>query len=241
MIDSLINSFYQFLESLGYAHPVHATQVHMPIGLVVGAFLFGFTALFFRKQILAGSARHCIILAFIFWFPTVLFGLMDWQHFYGGAWLFPIKMKIPLAGLLFILLIIGIILGFFKESVFKGTLFIYVIAFLNVVALGYFGGNLVYGGMQPTAPKEYKAGEKLFRHQCSACHPHGGNAIMSSMPINGSSDLESFKTFDDFIRHPALPDGKPGPMPPFSPSRIPDQKAKELYDYIVNVLEKPRG
>ena len=39
-----------------------------------------------------------MILAFLGLFPTVLAGYVDWQHFYGGTWLFPIKMKMLLAG-----------------------------------------------------------------------------------------------------------------------------------------------
>jgi len=80
------NSFYDFLQSLGYPHPIHPTEVHMPIGLVVGgAFLFSWLAFYFHRPNLARAARYCAIVAFIWTFPTMFLGFMDWQHFYGGA------------------------------------------------------------------------------------------------------------------------------------------------------------
>jgi hypothetical protein len=72
--------------------------------------------------------------------------IMDWQHYFAGAWLFPIKMKLPLACVLLVLLFISIILGqkFGVES--KSTLTLYTLSFLTVVFIGFFGGQLVYSG-----------------------------------------------------------------------------------------------
>jgi uncharacterized membrane protein len=33
----MFNSVYEFLGKIGYHHPIHPTEVHMPIGMVVGA------------------------------------------------------------------------------------------------------------------------------------------------------------------------------------------------------------
>ena len=231
MVDSWINAFYQFMSGLGYSHPIHPALVHMPIGLVVGAFVFSWLAVLFNKERLARSASHCIVLAFLFWFPVVLFGFMDWQHFWGGAWLTLIKYKMGLAGILFIFLVIALVF-ILKEGVgSKGALTAYTLCFLTVVLLGYFGGQLVYGGKTQTSPKDYKAGEKIFLAECSGCHPHGGNVIKPSMPIRNSPKLKDLETFIAWIRHP-----KP-PMPPFPDSEISQSQAKELYEYIVNVLD----
>ena len=81
----------------------------MPIGLVTGALVLGFVAWFFRRPSLWQAARYCLILALIFLIPTALLGYMDWQYYYAGAWLFYIKMKLILAGVLLVLLSIGLI------------------------------------------------------------------------------------------------------------------------------------
>jgi len=104
MIDAWIDSLYRFLSNVGYAHPLHPAFVHMPIGLAIGAFVFAWAALLLKKKALAQSARYCSMLSFLFLFPAVLFGVMDWRHFFNGAWLFAIDMKLVLAGILLVLL-----------------------------------------------------------------------------------------------------------------------------------------
>jgi cytochrome c6 len=71
------------------------------------------------------------------------------------------------------------------------------------------------------------SGEQLFKEQCSACHPNGGNVINPHKPLKGSPKLKTFAAFLSWIRKPVQP------MPPFPPSKIPDQQAKKLYDYIL--------
>ena len=51
------------------------------------------------------------ILAFIFVFPTILFGVFDWLHFFKGAFIAPIVYKMILASAVLVLLAIGIIVG----------------------------------------------------------------------------------------------------------------------------------
>ncbi|MFX1554633.1 MAG: c-type cytochrome [Promethearchaeota archaeon] len=237
----MLDFIYEVFARIGYNHPIHPTQVHMPIGLLTGTFFLGWTALLLRRQILKLSARHCLILALIFFFPTVLLGFMDWQHYYAGAWLFPIKIKLALAGILLVLLVTGIILTRNAGVGYKSTLTIYTLCFLTVVGLGYFGGELVYGGRGPAGPRELKAGEKLFTANCGSCHPHGGNILDPNLPLRSASQLTEFNTFVAFIRTPKFPDGSPGPMPPFPPSKISDQQGRELYEYITKVLANPKG
>lgn len=236
----MFDFLYEVLVRIGYNHPIHPTQVHMPIGLLTGAFFLGWTALLFRRQMLKLSARHCLILALIFFFPAVLLGFMDWQHFYAGAWLFHIKVKLALAGILLILLVTGIILSRNARVGYKGILTIYTLCFLTVAGLGYFGGELIYGGKVPVAPPELKAGEKLFTANCSGCHPHGDNILEPNLPLRSAPQLAEFNTFVAFIRTPKLPDGSPGPMPPFPPSKISNQQGSELYEYITKVLANPK-
>jgi uncharacterized membrane protein len=227
---------YDFLGKIGYHHPIHPTEVHMPIGLVVGGVVFVLTALIFHREKLILTTRHCTILAFIWVFPTMLLGFMDWQHFYGGAWLFPIKMKLMLAPLLAGSLFLGILLGKRFGLAARPTLTVYFLSFCTVVALGYFGGQLVYGNRTPGSSGTYKEGEKLFHANCGACHPNGGNSLRPNLPLRNAPQLNAFDTFMAFIRNPKPRDGTASVMPPFSGSRISDQEAKELYDYIVHTL-----
>jgi uncharacterized membrane protein len=234
----MFNSVYEFLARLGYTHPIHPTEVHMPIGLVVGALIFAYVAVIFNRRQLENTVRYCIILAFIWLFPTILFGYMDWQHFYLGAWLFPIKVKITLAFILAVLLLIAILIGRKKGAGSIPALVLYTLCFMVVVVLGYFGGQLTYGTRAASTPAEFKTGEKLFKANCSACHPTGKNAIIPNLPIVGSDKLASFDTFLAFVRNPKLPNGKSGPMPPIIPSKLSDKQLNELYGYIINELAK---
>jgi len=141
-----MEKIYQWLaDTLGYTHPLHPTLTYIPIGLVIGAFVFGIFALLLRESKYAVTARHCITLAFLGVFPTILLGYMDWQHHYGGAWLFEIRMKIILAISLTLLLLAAVLMHRKWRPGAAPILFVYLLAFLNVVALGYFGGELVFG------------------------------------------------------------------------------------------------
>ena len=230
----MLNSIYQFLEKIGYPHPIHPTEVHMPIGLVVGALVFALLAVIFRRERLPWTTRHCIVLAFIWIFPTMLFGIMDWQHFYGGALLLPIKVKLTVSPILAVLLFATILLARKYGVTSKIVLPIYFLCFCCVVVLGYFGGQLVYGGKTTKGPEAFKLGEKVFAGDCSVCHPHGGNAINPRKPILHSPKIKGLDTFLAWVRHPTAP------MPPFKASKISDADVGELYAYIMNVLERPK-
>ena len=169
----MVEHIYQILAKFGYTHPLHPAINHLPIGMTMGAFLFLLAALFFRKTSLAQTARHCAILAFFGAVPTVLLGLMDWQHFYGGSLLFPIKMKLVLAGILIVFLILAIIFGFLGQSFSKILIFLYVLCVFSVIGLGYFGGELIYGTKAPAVEiSEGPAAEgaMIFKQNCSVCH-----------------------------------------------------------------------
>ena len=46
-------------------------------------------AVIFGRKNLITTARHVSILAFIFVFPTILFGVIDWMHYYHAALISP--------------------------------------------------------------------------------------------------------------------------------------------------------
>ena len=164
---------------MGFADPIYPPLTHIPIGLVVAALIFGLGGWLMRRPAWSQAARYCLGLAWLFIFPTVLLGFMDWQHYYQGAWLRPIVVKIGRASSLFVLLSIGLLLVITGREESKALLVIYVIAFLTVGGLGYFGGRLVFGGRAPAAPPALQAGQGLFENNCMACHPNGGNAILA--------------------------------------------------------------
>jgi uncharacterized membrane protein len=236
---TIFNPFYSALAAIGYTDPIHPPLTHMPIGLVVAALLFGFAGLILRRPLLSQISRYCLLLAWLFIFPTVFLGFMDWQHFYQGAAIFPIIVKISLASFLFVLLSLGLFLVVSGRQESKALLVIYLIAFFTVGGLGYFGGRLTFGGRAPAAPPGLQAGKKLFEDNCMACHPNGGNAIRPKMIIVGSDRLTDFHAFLKWIRNPRLDNGKKGPMPEFLPWKISDQQARQLYDYLIGVLGKP--
>jgi uncharacterized membrane protein len=224
----MIESMYKFLEKIGYAHPLHPPWTHIPMGLVIGIFIFVLVAGVLRRPVLPMVAyRRIILLAFIFTFPTILFGYTDWQHFYEGAWLFPIKVKLVLTGVLLIFLSAAFAYTRRVGSETKGTLVIYTLCFVTVATLGYFGGQLTLEGEVPSEalPMKFLAGEKLYMAHCDDCHP-GGQGIVNTQP------LMKFNTFRDFLRNP-----KEG-MPPFSSDKLSDQQVMHLYHYINGVLAK---
>ncbi|MGD0504128.1 MAG: c-type cytochrome [Steroidobacteraceae bacterium] len=236
----MINSFYDFLDKIGYLHPIHPAMVHMPIGLIVGSLFIGGAGLVFSRASMSRAAYYALVLALIFWVPTVTFGVMDWQRYYGGAWLFAIKMKVGLAGILGVLLVVGAWLGHRDPTRVKRLVPIYLLCFLTVSSLGYFGGQLVYGGKTPIGTTQFQSGQKLFENHCSGCHAHGGNSIMSHFPLRDAPELDKFEDFLTFIREPKLPGGVDGPMPPFAQSTISAEEAREVYDYITQVMDKPQ-
>ena len=107
----IATALYKFLGANGYMHPVHPALVHMPIGLVIGAMILAYAAPFLPKLPLERAAYYTLVLAFVFYFPTVIWGYLDWQYFFSGGWFFYIEMKLTLAAVLLVLITLGLILG----------------------------------------------------------------------------------------------------------------------------------
>jgi uncharacterized membrane protein len=235
LIDQWITSFYHFVNGMGYYHPIHPALVHAPMGLVIGAFFFGWVGVLSKRETVRRTALHCIALAFLFWFPVVFFGLMDWRHFYGGAMLFPIKMKMILAGALLIFFVTGLVFGFKTGGASKRLLMIYTLCFLAAGLMGFFGAELVYAQKAAKGPEAFTGGVVVFETNCVDCHPQGKNIIKPDRPIIGSPKLKDFPSFVGWIRKPVAP------MPTFSESQISETQAKELYQYITKVLVRSKG
>jgi uncharacterized membrane protein len=237
----MLNFIYKFFESIGYYHPIHPTEVHMPIGLVVGGLIFSIVALILHRSALAQAARYCFILAFLFMFPTVIFGIMDWQHYYYGAWLHPIKIKLVLSGILLVLLgwVVFINRRGVEHSVLTVTM--YAFSFLIVVALGYYGGELVLGGRSTSIPPSLGQASSIFEANCAMCHS-GGRAVSNpQLSLRNTPQLANFETFIDQIRNPKPSKGSSGNMPPISKETLSDEEAWQLYQYIVHVAGAPPG
>lgn len=150
----MIDDLYALLAKIGFKEPLHSPITHMPIGLVAGALIFFLVAVIFKRKNLVLTARHASILAFIFAFPTIMLGVMDWIHFYHAALFVPIMIKMTLAGIALTVLGAGIILGSEIKLHTMTMTVLYVIAFIAMIGLGYFGSGIIYGrGLQIRAPK----------------------------------------------------------------------------------------
>ena len=226
---------YQGLAKIGYTHPIHPAITHVPVGLVIGGFIFIIVGRFLRQPVLAKTARHCMILALIFVPVAMFLGYLDWQHFYAGAWLFPIKMKLLSAVLLLIFLSMVLIIGRKSESTTK-LILMHAICLSTVVGLGYFGGELVYGSKTTKSDMTegpIAEGVRIFNQRCSVCHYTDktetkigpglkGLFNMKSMPASGApvSDANVRKQLKTPFKD----------MPPFSD--LSDKDIEALIAYL---------
>ena len=232
----MVDFIYQTLIKIGYTHPLHPTLTHVPIGLVMGSFFFAIAGLIFKRTNLAQTARHCAVLALIAAVPTAILGILDWQHFYGDALLFPIKMKLVLAGVLLFFLFLAVIFGFLSETVSKIIIPMYVLCLLTAVGLGYFGGELVYGTKAPAAavPEGPAAeGAMVFQQNCSACHLPDSTANKIGPGLKGIFKQDKFPVSglavseENFKKLLVTPFGK---MPPFG--HLPPGQVDALAAYL---------
>ena len=137
---------YMWLAKLGYGHPIHSPVTHVPMGMVIGGCLFVLLAAFLNKPIFYRTAKHCYAFALAGIPPVMFLGYMDWQHFYHGEWRLEIAAKIIL-GVVLLLVCAYNFMRLRKEPVDRRvTLAAAVISLAIAGALGFFGGELVYGG-----------------------------------------------------------------------------------------------
>jgi uncharacterized membrane protein len=230
---TMFGSIYKALSAIGYTHPIHPAMTHLPLGMAMGALIFALAGLASRRSGMEVTARQCTILALISVFPTMVLGYMDWHQYYGGAWLFPIKMKIVLA--ISLILLLGFSIYSRRESGtgFKTALVVYTLCFLNAAGLGYFGGELVFGKTAAAVQKDHSSGPtratyadvgRIFNQSCVVCHSGssppagvrldtyanimaGGQA--GAMLIPGKPDESELVLRIKGIEQPRMPFGKP--------------------------------
>ena len=142
----MIDFTFKMLESIGFTHPLHPAMTHIPMGMVMGGFLFALVAFLFKKQDLWATAHYCFILAAIGILPTVLLGVMDWQYRFEGEWSMLIIFKVVMACVLTALLLVAIKFGRPAEKQ-SGLvkLAIYAACLAAATSLGFMGGELQYG------------------------------------------------------------------------------------------------
>ncbi|MCG6909798.1 MAG: hypothetical protein LJE94_06690 [Deltaproteobacteria bacterium] len=141
----MIESIYQLLAKVGFNHPLHPPMTHLPMGMIMGGFLFALTSAVFKKKELARAAHYCYTLALIFVLPTMLLGYMDWQYKFYGEWSSLIAIKIVLACTLAGMLVVAFFAGRNDRVEIKKKLITYAICFALAIGLGFIGGTLQYG------------------------------------------------------------------------------------------------
>jgi uncharacterized membrane protein len=141
----MIEFIYQTLAKFGYSHPLHPAMTHIPMGMIIGGFLFAVGSAAMKKDDLAIAAHYCYTLALIFVLPTMMLGYMDWQYRLEAEWNRLILTKIILALMLTGMLVISFFYGKNKQVDIKQKLIFYVICFVIAMGLGFIGGELQYG------------------------------------------------------------------------------------------------
>lgn len=235
----MVDRLYDLLANIGFIHPLHPPFTHGPIGAVIVAFLLGLASWRWPKRNLPQSAYHAIVVALFLYLPTVLAGLLDWRHYFSGALIMPIKIKIALAVLLLLLLAMAVVVGRYRRTPHGAMMGLYSLCLCNVLALGYFGGKLVYEGRMPQTAESRLPGRKIFVKRCSGCHTNGGNILYPNLPLRTAPQLENYERFLAFVRQPLLPNGEPGPMPAFTRERLSDREVRQLYDFLIDAFAEP--
>jgi uncharacterized membrane protein len=140
--DHMTEIIFEFLNNIGFTHPLHPAFTHIPMGMVIGAVIFRLASFLPRLKGLARTGYHCVVLGLLGMFPTAYAGYLYWQHTYGGTWdgLIIIKMVLAVA-LAVILAAIAIMDDPENRRVDKQTLF-YLLIFLLTIGLGFSGGEL---------------------------------------------------------------------------------------------------
>lgn len=136
---------FEFLNRIGFIHPVHPAFTHIPMGMTMGGVTFRLTAILPKLRFLAKTGYHCIVLGLLGVFPTVFTGYLDWQHTFRGEWEFLIILKMMLAVLLTIVLTAIIVTDDLEYPRLDKKTLLYLLAMIIAIGLGFSGGDLQYG------------------------------------------------------------------------------------------------
>ncbi len=141
----MTEAIFEFLNSIGFTHPLHPAMTHIPMGMVMGAVTFRLVSLIPKFKYLAKTGYHCVIFGLLGIVPTVLTGVLDWQHTFGGEWEFLVILKMILAAALTIILVTIIVKDDPEQPKIDNNTLLYLITVLVAIGLGYSGGELQYG------------------------------------------------------------------------------------------------
>jgi uncharacterized membrane protein len=136
---------FEFLNKVGFTHPLHPAMTHIPMGMVMGAVAFRFASFIPRLRFLARTGYHCVVLGLLGVFPTVFTGVLDWQHRYDGTWEALIIIKMVLATVLTIVLAVIAITDDPEIPRFDKKTLYYLLTVFIAIGLGFSGGELQYG------------------------------------------------------------------------------------------------
>ncbi|MFO7752939.1 MAG: c-type cytochrome [Desulfobacteraceae bacterium] len=244
----MASELYQLLSSIGYHHPLHPAMTHLPAGLTITCFLFAVLGYLSNRPQFSQTTRHCTILAALSVIPAIIFGYLDWQHFYGGAYIFPIIGKIVLAPLLLLLLCVLIFTGIKSQNVSGRQMGLYFAAFLIVIGLGFLGGELVFKNQaasdQGASDHDHSAhqtplsatasgGKALFEKKCAACHLAKSTQTKVGPGLKGLYNKEKMPVSGWPVTEENLERQLKNPfdqMPAFD--QLTDEEIKTLTDYI---------
>lgn len=144
---------YGPLEAVGYTHPLHPILVHLTIGPIVAAFFFDYIGWIFKKPLLQTAARYNLVFAFPAFLLAGCAGLADWSARYqvvsfnpaGNPVMFAFGMKFILSGVLLVLFVATYLVFRRTSESHPVRRAFYLLLLLNVVGLGFYGGNVIYG------------------------------------------------------------------------------------------------
>jgi uncharacterized membrane protein len=138
----MVETIFAFLEQIGFSHPLHPIFTHVPMGMIIGAVVFSFLGLKWQNH-LPQTAAHCAVLAIISIFPTIISGILDWQHRLEGGWESLIIIKMVLSVVLTVLLAVSIIARRNGATPLRVFL-LYFLCLVCAGGLGFSGGELAY-------------------------------------------------------------------------------------------------
>ena len=139
----MIEFVYNTLALIGFEHPLHPIATHVPMGMIIGGFIFRLAS--FKWKDLEKTAHYCFTMALIFAPVTVLLGIMDWQHRLFGKMSGLIIAKLILGGIVMLLLALELYLYRKGKNGNSTMIPLYALIFGVAIGLGFIGGQIVFG------------------------------------------------------------------------------------------------
>jgi uncharacterized membrane protein len=232
-----MNWLYELLSQIGYHHPLHPPVTHIPLGLIISAFIFSIASRVFNRESLAQTSRHCIVLALMAAPVAIFLGLMDWQHYYNGAWLLPIRIKMILSCVLIILLFISWIVSRKGYRALNRRIVVYALCMATVITIGFFGGELVYGPKKVVAASDdsslVRQGAELFAKKCAICHNTDSTEAKAGPGLKGLFKNSQLPVSKKLVSEDSVVNQLKTPFNQMPPSTdLTDEQIQSLIDYM---------